>query len=136
MELDPALGLDPEEQQKTLRAVAKACIDAGYAIGAWGGRLIRLRRVVWHVLGLRGCELGASLPEVSMAGRSNSCINRSLHPFTNPSIHPSAVTSKYKIGESFQPPPSLRITVSAIHTPAELKGALQAVQTAVAAALN
>lgn len=47
-----------------------------------------------------------------------------------------AVTSKYKIGESFQPPPSLRITVAAIHTKAELKGALDAIQTAVAAALQ
>lgn len=34
VELDPALGLEMAQQKKTLRTVAKACIDAGYAIGA------------------------------------------------------------------------------------------------------
>ncbi len=56
--------------------------------------------------------------------------NKSTTPTTR------AVTSKYKIGESFEPPPSLRITVSAIHTQADLKGALDALKTAVAAGLK
>jgi hypothetical protein len=46
------------------------------------------------------------------------------------------VTCKYKLGEAFEPPPSLRISVSAIHTQSDLKGALDALKTAVAAVLK
>ena len=57
----------------------------------------------------------------------------SPHP---PTSTPTPVTSKYKIGEGFEPAPSLRIAVSAIHTPGEIKGALDALKSAVAAALK
>lgn len=50
--------------------------------------------------------------------------------------HHQTVTSKYKIGEGFEPAPSLRVAVSAIHTPGEIKGALDALKAAVAAALK
>lgn len=80
-----------------------------------------------HCQKCQKCQWPADLSHVC---KPLTVSTHSLSPSRNP------VTSKYKIGESFQPLPSLRITVSAIHTPVELKGALQAVQTAVAAALN
>lgn len=105
--LDPALGLSVEAQKKALRAVSRKCVDAGYAIGTY------------HLLAWAGPSPGGS-------GHISHICTSYVH----------TVTSKYKLGEAFEPPPSLRLSVSAIHTQQELKGALDALKSAVASALK
>lgn len=115
VELDPSLGLSVAVQKKALRAASRKCVDAGYAIGTF-----TMRCVVCYWSGLEG---GGD-------GHEGMVLTHTQHNTI------STVTSKYKIGEGFEPAPSLRVAVSAIHTPEEIKGALDALKSAVAAALK